>query len=125
MTSYKENLFYGAPTLGFAKARQLRRSMTEAETILWKFLRNKKLAGHKFRRQHPLGLYIADFYCHESKLVIESDGKHHNNPDEKKYDARRTFTFGLDKIKVLRFSNSDIMENLSWVLAEIEKELKK
>ena len=125
MISYKENLNYGAPALGFAKAKQLRRKMTEAEEMLWKHLRNNKLAGCKFRRQHPLGIYIADFYCHQKKLVVEIDGSHHLTPDGKKYDTTRTFTINLDDIKVLRFPYQRVLNNTDEVLKEILEEIRK
>ena len=99
--------------------------MTEAEALLWNFLRNKKLDGNKFRRQHPMGRYIADFYCHEKKLVVEVDGNYHSNPDIIKYDRTRTFNFNLDDIKVIRFTNKEVIDKLSWVLEEIRKELKR
>ncbi len=78
MDDHKENLTYGASALIFARANELKRSMTEVEKILWKELRNRKLNGHKFRRQHPIGQFIADFYCHEAKLVVEVDGEVHD-----------------------------------------------
>lgn len=67
-------MFYGAPPYIFEKARKLRETMTPAEQILWKYLKKRQLKGCKFRRQHPLSEFIADFYCHSLKLVIEVDG---------------------------------------------------
>ncbi len=122
---YKKNLFRSAPPLGFSKARANRNDMTEAEQILWEKLKSRQVKGFKFRRQHPLGIYIADFYCHEKKLVIEADGRYHKHDDIIKYDRIRTFTFNLDKIKVIRFSNSDITNRIEWVMEEINKELEK
>jgi very-short-patch-repair endonuclease len=122
MPDHKKNLNYGAPSAGFAKAKQLRKKMTLAEQILWKQLRNS-LSGYKFRRQHPLGIYIADFYSHELKLVIELDGSHHLLQDEKKYDKSRTFTLNLDGIKVLRFRNQEVIRNVKRVIERINGEI--
>ena len=74
----------------FSNAMELRRTMTEAEIILWNELRNKKLNGYKFRRQHPIKNYVADFYCHEARLVVEVDGEIHKDESTKEYDEKRT-----------------------------------
>lgn len=79
--------------------------MTQAEEILWKHLRNKKLNGMKFRRQHPLDMFIADFYCHEKKLIIELDGGIHETPEQQEYDEGRTF---LLQDKDLRFCDLEM-----------------
>jgi very-short-patch-repair endonuclease len=76
--NYDEGMWKGAPESSFAKAKALRKDETQAEKILWAKLRNNQLKGYKFRRQHPIGLYIVDFYCHQLKLVIEIDGDYHN-----------------------------------------------
>jgi len=123
MNSYRKNLNYGAPSTGFAKAKQLRKKMTVTEQILWKLLRHK-LPRYKFRRQHPIGLYIADFYCHELKIVIELDGHQHFHRDAKKYDRTRTFTLNLDGIKVLRFKNQEVIADVNKVLERIKREIK-
>jgi very-short-patch-repair endonuclease len=88
---YKANLTWAAKPGIFKNAKELRKSMTEAEEILWKHLRNNKLNGLKFRRQHPLDIYIADFYCHQKKLIIEIDGGVHDTPEQEEYDNGRTF----------------------------------
>ena len=74
---YKENLTWAAKPDIYKKAKELRKSMTVAEELLWNRLKNNKLGGLKFRRQHPLDIFIADFYCHKLKLVIEIDGEIH------------------------------------------------
>ncbi|MCH8831601.1 MAG: DUF559 domain-containing protein [Chloroflexi bacterium] len=71
------------------RARRLRTNSTGAEVVLWAVLRNRKLEGAKFRRQHPLGRYIADFYCHEALLVVELDGSVHDDAPQAEYDAVR------------------------------------
>jgi len=70
----------------FEQARFLKKVQTEAESFLWQRLRNRKLNGFKFRRQHPIDKYIADFYCHETKLIIEVDGEIHLNNHQIVYD---------------------------------------
>jgi very-short-patch-repair endonuclease len=73
---------------GRDKARELRRSETDAERKLWHFLRNRQIGGHKFRRQHAVGLYVADFACVERGLIVELDGGQH--AEQQRYDARGT-----------------------------------
>lgn len=89
--------------------------MTYAERTLWSYLRNKQL-GVKFRRQHPIGNFIVDFYSRESSLVVEVDGGHHFNDDIKKYDSIRDTFFKNLGFKVLRFSNREIKENIKGVV---------
>ena len=74
LSSMSDELHKGAAGEIFNFARTLRKDQTEPERILWRHLRGKRLGGHKFRRQHPIKNYIADFYCHEARLVIEVDG---------------------------------------------------
>lgn len=79
-------MFKGAPRSAFIKARLLRNKMTVAESTLWTYLQNKRFEGYKFRRQHPLHLYIVDFYCHELGLVIEIDGEYHETTEQQEED---------------------------------------
>ena len=98
--------------------------MTEAETILWKRLRNHQFHGLQFRRQYPIGnKYILDFYCPEMKLAIEIDGSIHNDAEIKDNDAYRTESLNSKDIKILRFSNEDILRDLSNVLQKIKTEM--
>jgi len=113
---YKANLTWSAKPSIFDNAKDLRKSMTEAEKILWKQLRNNKLNGLKFRRQHPLDIFIADFYCHRKKLIIELDGGIHDSPEQKEYDEGRTFELEEKGFKILRFRNEDIINDLGSVL---------
>ncbi|MGN6178582.1 MAG: endonuclease domain-containing protein [Mucilaginibacter sp.] len=83
-----KKLFLGADRLIFQKAEALRHNPTQAEMLLWGYLKGSQL-GAKFRRQHPLSIYIADFYCHQYKLVIELDGSIHNNPEVALHDNER------------------------------------
>ena len=93
--------------------------MTPAEEHLWSALKNKQLEGLRFRRQHPVGNFILDFYCPSCKLVIEVDGEVHS--DRLDYDDARTDKLGEYGYKVLRFSNERIINDLSQVLAEIRQ----
>jgi len=97
-----------------AKAKVLRKEMTEAEKILWKHLRRGNQNGMYFRRQHPFGIYILDFYCFEAKLAVEVDGKIHLNQME--YDLERTKYLEASGLIVLRFDNEDIINRIVWVL---------
>ena len=116
------NMFKGAKPGTFEKANCLRKDLTEAEAVLWNELRNNKL-GFKFRRQHPLNHFIADFYCPTKQLVIEVDGDIHNIEDNKEYDENRTFELNKLELKVIRFTNEDVLCNLEKVLDEIKKYL--
>ncbi len=97
-------------------ARSLRREMTEAEHKLWNHLRRKQLSGYHFRRQHPVGPFIVDFICLESKLVIEVDGSQHGNQsiDSERDDMLKEFG-----VRVLRFWNNDVVQRIDDVLNEI------
>ena len=99
--------------------------MTEAEGCLWEALKNKKLEGLKFRRQHSIGYYIADFYCPSEKLIIELDGQHHYTIEGREKDLERDTHLALLQLKVLRFENREVLENLGKVLEEIKSNLNK
>jgi very-short-patch-repair endonuclease len=105
---------YDEETLKRAKA--LRREMTQTERELWSCLRAGRLSGHKFRRQQPIGPYIADFVCQEARLVVELDGSQHIDSE---HDRRRDAFLGSAGYRVLRFWNSDLAENRQGVLEEI------
>jgi len=125
----EKKMFYGASNLLFGKARELRKNMTDAEMILWEYLRQHPM-GMKFRRQHPLGIYIADFYCHKLKLVIEVDGKIHDSDAVIIEDEKRQNQLELDGLKVVRFRNEEILkkseivfENINLLITELLKVL--
>ncbi len=105
----------------FDYARQNRRQSTEAESLLWEYLRNRKLNGLKFRRQHPLNNFIADFYCHEAKLAIELDGEVHDLEEQKDYDIGRTYELNELGITVIRFTNQKVFNKTEEVLNQIIK----
>ena len=114
------NMFYGAKPELFARAKYLRENMTESEQLLWHKLRNNQLK-YRFKAQHPINIFIADFYCHQKQLVIEIDGKIHEKQTE--YDAGRTAELNRWGITVLRFSNEDVMFRIDDVIQEIERYL--
>jgi|AntAceMinimDraft_14_1070370.scaffolds.fasta_scaffold09469_2 very-short-patch-repair endonuclease len=104
--------------------KYLRENMTPAELVLWEILKDKKLCGRKFRRQHSIGHYIADFYCSSENLIIELDGQHHYTEEGKEKDAERDAHLALMDKKVLRFENKEVLNNLTEVLKQIKVEFK-
>ena len=118
--SIERNMFYGAKANTFMFAEQLRQNMTEAELILWNRLKQNKLNGFRFKAQHPIKSFIADFYCHKAKFVIEIDGIIHNREERKEYDINRTYEFEQLGLTVLRFTNGDVLFKINWVLTQIE-----
>jgi very-short-patch-repair endonuclease len=106
-------------------AKTLRKNQTDVEGFLWQFLRAKRLSGYKFRRQHPIGGYILDFYCPEKKLAIEVDGGQHGEDGQMVSDQTRTACLEKDGIRVLRFWDHDVMTNLDNILDDIIMELEK
>ena len=97
--------------------------MTDAEHVVWDCLRNRRLNNFKFRRQHPLGDFVADFFCLECNLVIEVDGDYHNTIEQAQYDEGRTYELNELKVKVIRFTNREVLSNIGFVLREIGKHL--
>ena len=100
-------------------ARELRKHGTPAEKILWKHLRNRKLAGLRFLRQHPIGGYIADVYCPVLKLVIKLEGSVHDEPEQRKFDRERFAEFRIRGFRVLRVRNEVVMTDVNQVLGKI------
>ncbi|HAQ37227.1 MAG TPA: hypothetical protein DCX89_09280 [Saprospirales bacterium] len=121
----KDNMFLGANALIFRRAEELRSRMTPPEKELWEVLKNKKLGGYKFRRQHPILKFILDFYCHEAKLGIELDGNIHEIPGQEIYDKERTEVLNEFGITIIRFQNDDILNDIERVKLDILKELEK
>jgi chorismate synthase len=100
-----------------------RQHQTLAEEKLWDELRNKKLAGFKFRRQHPIEAYIPDFVCLEKKLVVQVDGGHHDDDEQKKIDEIRTKTLQKNNFQLIRFTNEEVLNKTEWVLEKIKNYL--
>lgn len=91
-----------------ARAREMRRVMTKHEVKLWVYLRDARLGGFSFRRQHPVGPYYVDFYCARARLAVELDGSQHGDIQAQGYDTARTRSLSGKGIRVLRFWNNDI-----------------
>ena len=104
--------------------KKLRHQGTTAEAYLWTHLQQKKLEGRKFRRQHSILIFIVDFYCAEERLVIELDGQYHMNPTAEEKDTARTKKLEELNIRVIRFENRSVFDNLDWVLEEIKRYFK-
>ena len=104
-------------------ARELRQKQTSAEGLLWQLLRNRQLLGLKFRRQHQFGDYVADFYCHEAQLVIECDGLVHEDNERRHHDQNRNAYMIAQGLRVLRFSNAEILNEPESVVDQIVRSL--
>lgn len=113
--------FQNASPEAFEKARALRKSSTKAEDILWQEIRNRKLNRLKFRRQHSFEEFILDFYCPEKELVIEIDGGYHLTEEQKDYDQNRTGFIEEQGLRVVRFTNAEVKDNLEEVLTRIRE----
>lgn len=111
----------GYSNLGRNRARSLRKSFTDAELKLWQLLKNRNLKNFKFRRQHPVGPYIADFACLERKLIIELDGGQH--ADNVAHDSRRTAYLESIGYRVIRFWNNDVLTKTESVMQAIHDAL--
>jgi len=111
---------YERPPLATSRARSMRREMTDAEKKLWFLLRSRRLGGAKFRRQAPIGPYIADFVCLSRKLVVEADGGQHYASGN---DLQRDRWFAREGYVVLRYANNDILANPQGVLTDLASKL--
>ncbi len=111
-----------ATTTSTDRARELRNNATPPERILWRYLRGKQIEGLKFRRQHPIGPFIADFYCHERSVVVEIDGDSHLH-DQKQHDVRRDEWMETRRFRVIRVAAREIFSNVEGVVRTIQREL--
>lgn len=111
-----------APDRTFDRARELRREMSLPEVVLWQVLRKGRLVGLRFRRQHPIGPYILDFYCAAARLAIEVDGLAHDTVGQMRHDEHRDAWLAQRGVSVLRVRANDVLrdENLEGVLLAIE-----
>jgi very-short-patch-repair endonuclease len=112
-------LFFGAPGRIFEYARQNREKPTPAEAALWAELSGKKIKGLRFRRQHPIGVFIVDFYSHAAKLAIEIDGAYHFEANQMEYDQNRTALLQEVGIREIRFTNEAVLGDVAKVLEVI------
>jgi len=115
------NMFYNAKPYIFEKAKALRDNMTLAEKLLWKQLSGKKVLGLRFRPQHPIDIFIADFYCHPIKFVIEIDGGIHQGEKQNEYDMGREAELKKLGIDVIRFTNEEVINNIDGVIKAIKE----
>ena len=122
MKELDKTMYFRANHGTFETARLLRNNMTIPEKILWERLKGKNILGLRFRRQPPIDIFIADFYCHEARLVIEIDGEIHEEQIE--YDDGREAEIEKYDIKVIRFTNDEIMNEMESVINKIKAVLK-
>ena len=112
------DMFYGAKRTIFQNACELRKEMTPAEKVLWNRL-NKSQLGVRFKAQHPIDIFIADFYCHKCKLIVEVDGEIHLS--QKEADENRTAELERFGLTVIRFTNKEVLNAVEKVVDEIRK----
>ena len=115
-------MFEGASHIIFENAKQLRKNMTNAEKVLWVYLKTG-IEGLKFRRQHPIGLYIADFYCHKAKLIVEIDGSVHNQKEVKEADNARQKELERWGYTIIRFTNDQVINSITDVIKMIAEKI--
>ena len=121
--SVSRDMYFGDKPDLFRLAERMRRNPTEAEKILWERLKKFRSTGFIFRRQHPIDFYIADFYCHQLKLVIEVDGEIHLDDPVREHDESRTGELERFGIKVIRFTNKEVINNQESIMKQINKYL--
>ncbi|WP_129632168.1 endonuclease domain-containing protein [Candidatus Oscillochloris fontis] len=102
------------------RAQQLRQEQTEAETLLWAHLRNRGLAGYKFRRQHPISGYIVDFCCVERQVIVELDGPVHDSVAHSAADVERDAVLHAAGYRVIRFRNEQVFMDIHTVLTNLQ-----
>jgi very-short-patch-repair endonuclease len=119
--SIEREMYYGAKPELFTMAKEMRKNPTESERILWNILRKFRQEGFLFRQQHPINIFIADYYCHKLKLVIEVDGGIHLEDQAQEHDYGRTGELEKYGIKVIRFTNVQVLRNTDHVISEIDK----
>ena len=118
MNELDKTMYFGAKPNIFEKAKALRKNMTKSENMLWEKVKNKQILNLRFRRQHPLDIFIDDFYCDEERHVIELDGDIHKT--QKEYDEGRTAELERFDIQVIRFKNEEVENNMETVIKRIE-----
>lgn len=106
------------------RRKDLRKKSTRAEKMLWKYLRNRKMAGYKFKQQYSVDAFIIDFYCPEAKLGIEVDGEIHFTEEAINYDENRSGFLSDFGIEIIRFKNDEIFNDVEMVLNRIKQKLK-
>ena len=114
-------MFYNARPIIFERAKVMRENMTQAEKAVWELLKEKKMLGLRFKPQHPIDIFIADFYCHPLKLVIEIDGGIHKSNDKRVYDIGREAELEHWGIKVIRFTNEEVKDDINLIQNKIKQ----
>ena len=115
-------MYFRAKPTTLETARLLRKQMTKSEELLWERLKGKQLLGLRFRRQHPIDIFIVDFYCHDARLIIELDGEIHKERVE--YDDGREAEIEWYNLKVIRFSNHEVLNEIEKVVEIITSVVK-
>ena len=116
-------MYFGAKAELFQRASEMRKNPTKAEKLLWEFLRKFRSDGFVFRQQHPIKIFIADFYCHKLKLIIEVDVEIHSSDEAQSYDDGRTGELERIGLRVIRFSNDEVINNQEIVQKKIFQQI--
>jgi very-short-patch-repair endonuclease len=122
MGELDKTMYFKATPEKMEIAKNLRNNMTQTEQLLWEKLKGKQICGLRFRRQHPIYLFIVDFYCHQIRLVIEVDGEIHDQQAE--YDDGRSAEMEKFGIRVIRFRNSEVENDIENVISKIQSIVK-
>lgn len=113
---HDESMWKGASPEIFRHAEYLRNNPTEAETKLWEQLQRHPFNRYHFRRQHPIHKFIADFYSHKLRLIVEIDGRYHETEQQQEKDRSRSELLKFQKLEILRFTNQQVLQNMEAVL---------
>lgn len=119
--SVERDMYFGAKPDLSKLAKEMRKNPTQSERVLWNILRKYRIKGFLFRQQHPIYIFIADFYCHKIKLVVEVDGDVHFNDESQEHDDGRTGEMEKFGIKVIRFTNEQVLYNQDIILKQINE----
>jgi len=119
--SVERDMYFGAKPDLFKLAKEMLKNPTQSERVLWNILRKYRIKGFLFRQQHPIYIFIADFYCHKIKLVVEVDGDVHFNDESQEHDDGRTGEMEKFGIKVIRFTNEQVLYNQDIILKQINE----
>ena len=120
----ERDMYFGARKDVILFARELRKNMTRAEEVLWFRLRKKQVEGYIFRRQHPIDIFIVDFYCHEFNLIIEVDGEIHEILEVSEHDEGRTAELERLGLAIIRFTNQEVIQQTDNVINRIKAQIR-
>ena len=121
MKRIERPIYFDASVEIIRRAAILRKNTTETEQLLWARISKKQLDGLHFRRQHPIGKFIVDFYCHEKLLVIELDGGVHNKAEIAERDEGREIELSKKGLKIIRFTNEEVLSNVDFIVSKIKE----